>query len=92
MHEIPDWLLQLIAPAVTGCLAFLVKSYISQIKEALTGLKSSVDKVDGRIEAIQNQVHKVTVDSAVARKELQALWRAVDGSFKRASDANGEDS
>ncbi len=92
MEPLPSWLLQLVAPAVTGALAFLVKSYIARIEEALKALKGSVDKVDGRIEAVQSQVHRVTVDSAVARKELQAVWRSIDGSFKRASDGNGEDS
>lgn len=82
---------QLIAPAITGALAFLVKSFLGQIAKDLAGLKADIHKLDGRFETIQKDVRDNTIEGAVMRQEVKAIWRAVDHSHRRASDANGRD-
>lgn len=85
----PASLLQFVAPAVSGVLLFLVKSFVGRIGEDLAELKATIQKFDGRFEAIQKDVRDNTIESAVTRQETSALWRAIDGSFNRASDARG---
>lgn len=69
-----------------GLFTFLVRSFFSRIHGDLKELNGSIDKLGGRLESLQKDVRDNTIESAVTRKEMEAIWRVVDGSYKRASD------
>lgn len=74
--------------SVLGVFTFLVRSFFSRISSDLKELQSLVDKLGGRLDAIQNDIHRNTVETAVMKQELRAVWRFVDAE-PRASDVNG---
>ncbi len=85
----PMWVAQLIGPVILAVLSVLVKGFIGRIEDSIKGLKTAVDKIDGQFEALHRDVHKNTTDVAVMKKEAEAVWKTLDGSFKRTSDING---
>jgi outer membrane murein-binding lipoprotein Lpp len=71
---------------------FLVRFYFNRLHADVSALAESVRKLEGRFDAVQNDVRANTTDVAVVRavteKEFAAVWRAVDPP-PRISDRKG---
>ncbi len=79
--------------AAGAVVTFLVKHYFARLNQDIARLSNSLAKIDGRLESLQTDIRANTTESAVARKEFEAVWRTLDGSRRRTSDqfkdANG---
>lgn len=84
--------LQQLASAVltlmVGGIAYLVKHYLASFKKDLSHLSLAIAKLEGKVDSLSNDVRENTVEMAVSRKEFEAVWRAIDGAYGRASDSN----
>lgn len=84
-----EHIIDAIAVGLVGLVGFLLTSFFSRPREDFVELKSSVDKLSGRLDVLTESVHRETTETAVMKQELRAVWRSIDGAHNRASD--GED-
>ncbi len=87
--QILDHLLEGLVLTSIGLLTFLVRSYFSRIQKDIADVRSSVDRFEGRFSSIADEMHRATVEMAVTRQEMKAVWKVLDGANRRSSDANG---
>lgn len=79
-----------LAAGFVGLLGFLLRSFFSKPAHDIDELKASIAKLDGKIAALVEGLHKETTELAVARQEIRAVWRIIDGAGKRSSDSKGD--
>ncbi len=91
MESLLDHAIEALAVATTGLLAFLVRSFFNRIHDDLIALRSSLDKLSGRFDTIQEDARELATKVALTQQETRAQWRHIDGSYRRASDLNGGD-
>lgn len=84
-------LLQGIGIGLMGLFAFLARSFVSRIHDDFKDLKSSVDKLCGKLDAIQDDYRELSTRVAVTRQEVRALWRTVDAPQRVSDTGNGTD-
>lgn len=73
-----------------GLFTFLVRSFFSKIHDDLKDLRGAVDKLSGRFDSLREDTRVTTTAVAVTRQEVAAIWRTIDGAYKRTSDHNGD--
>lgn len=89
MAQFATEILQASCVAILALVSYLARSYAARIHDDLKSLRSAIDKLDGRLTGLQAEIHRNTIELAVGRQEVKALWRAVDGAYERASDNGG---
>lgn len=91
LAQFADHLVEGLVISCLGLFTFLVRSYFTRIHTDLKDLRGSVDKLSGRFDSLKEDARVTTTALAVTRQEVSAVWRALDGAHKRASDLNGGD-
>ena len=85
--ELTPHITGVVVVTIVGTFTFLVRSFFSRIHDDLRELKGSLDKMQGRFEAVSVDVRANTVEMAVVRSELRAVWRIVDRSNQHTADS-----
>jgi hypothetical protein len=80
-----------LGPAFLALIGFMAKSMLSGIRKDIKSVVKEVDKLDGRLTAMQADLRANTANLIQASAELKAVWRFVDRSHQRASDNGGID-
>jgi uncharacterized protein Yka (UPF0111/DUF47 family) len=83
----------IMSAVVTASLAlfsYLVKSYFKKIHDTMACLRQEIGKLEGSVDTLSKDIRQNTVEGAVLRSEVKALWRFIDNANQRASDGGGK--
>ena len=72
-----------------------LKTLVQTQRDILEGQKDQIKdlaRLDGQLMVIQKMSKDDSEKLTNALRDIQAIWRFADGSFKRASDSNGQGS
>lgn len=86
---VANYLAETFATVAVGIFGYLVRHYLKSITDAVAALRLEFAKRDGRLDALQKEIHTNTIQLAGLTSELRALWRIIDGAHLRASDVLG---
>lgn len=86
-YELFVQLAPVVATSAMAVFGYLLNSYFSRIHKEIEELKSAIAKSEGRFEALQIELRNNTIEMVKLRSEVAALWRFIDNTYKRASDA-----
>lgn len=80
---------ELISGAITvvaGVLSYLARHFLQSIERDQKLVLSAVGKIEGKIEALTEEIRRSTLSQAKTQAELKAIWRFIDGAHLRATD------
>lgn len=84
-----QFLLPILATAITGAFGFLIKSYLNMLNDRLSRISAMSARRDGQLDSLLHDLRKNNEEMHKLRYEMQAVWRYIDNSSRRATDIKG---